>query len=77
MPNNGIYNHYKGQLKGGIMKSYMTIDETADYFQINRTTITEWERLGLKRVKIGRRVYFDSEDIKDFMNVHKECRYAG
>lgn len=59
------------------MKNYMTIDETAGYFQINRTTITEWERLGLKRVKIGRRVYFDSEDIKDFMKAHKECRYAG
>lgn len=58
------------------MKDYMTVQETTDYFGIDRHTLWDWEKKGLYRIKVGKRVYYAAKDIEAFMADHTECRYT-
>ena len=58
------------------MKDYMTVQEMTDYFGLDRHTLWDWEKKGLYRIKVGKRVYYAAKDIEAFMADHTECRYA-
>ena len=58
------------------MKAYMTVQEMTDYFGIDRHTLWDWEKKGLYRIKVGKRVYYAAKDIEAFMADHTECRYT-
>lgn len=50
------------------MKTILTVEETKKYFDISKWTLDQWRANGLKHFKVGRKVYFDLEDIKEFLN---------
>lgn len=52
------------------LKDYMTLDDMKSYFQVKSdTTISNWEKEGLKVCYINRQSkYYKKEDIQDFMD---------
>lgn len=59
------------------MKDYMTIDDMTEYFDISKSTLSEWRKAGLKAIKIGGKVLFKKEKINDFLNQdqYELCEY--
>ncbi len=53
-----------------VLKDYMTLDDMKCYFQVKSdTTISNWEKEGLKVCYINRQSkYYKKEDIQDFMD---------
>lgn len=46
---------------------YYTINEVAEKFNVDRTTVYRWFDQGLQRTKIGTTVRIDEEDLNKFM----------
>lgn len=53
-----------------ILKDYMTLDDMKSYFQVkSNTTISDWEKEGLKVCYINRQSkYYKKEDIQEFLD---------
>ncbi|MDI9472195.1 MAG: helix-turn-helix domain-containing protein [Bacillota bacterium] len=53
-------------------KEVLTPEEACSYLSISQWTLDNWVLRGLKRIKIGRKVYFTKEAIMSFLKVHEE-----
>jgi len=62
---NQWYNVYKG---GGHMPTYLTIEDVAELFKINRSTVYLWMERGMPSRKIGKTRRFIKEEIEEWFD---------
>lgn len=49
------------------LNEYLTVTDLEKMFQVSRQTIYEWRKNGLPFVRIGTRVRFDPEEVKQWV----------
>ena len=51
-----------------ILGDFLTVKETADALQVSERTLARWwtERIGPPRTKLGHRVYYRKEAVRDW-----------
>ena len=52
-----------------VIKDFMTRKDMMDYFDIKTDTLLDWENQGLNFKKIGRKKYYEKEEIKRFIRI--------
>jgi len=64
-------------IKSNIEPILYTVAEAAKLLRISERTLWELTKNGLiSCVRIGRRVYYELNDLRDFVNSHKEVNHA-
>lgn len=52
-----------------VLKEYMTLDDMAEYFDLSKKTISNWEKDGLKTVQVSNRLkLYRAADIREYLD---------
>lgn len=57
------------------MKTYMTAEEVQAYFGIEKSTLYEWRKMGLRINKVKSKVFYKDVNIEEFLDGFEECEY--
>lgn len=59
----------KTQERLTVLKEYMTLDDMAEYFDLSKKTISNWEKDGLKTVQVSNRLkLYRAADIREYLD---------
>ncbi|MGX6486648.1 hypothetical protein ACX3VT_01495 [Aerococcus sanguinicola] len=59
------------QLQASQKKAYLSQKEILDEFKIGHRRLKRWVAQGLQEIWIENRVYYDREDLKNYLSLHK------
>lgn len=51
-----------------VLKEYMTLDDMAEYFNLDKKSIYNWERNGLKTIQLSTRLkFYKADDVREYL----------
>lgn len=64
-------------LRGDMMDELITKDEVCSWLKISRATIDRWRSQGMPCIKVGRKVRFEENKVKEWISNNFEQQYGG